>query len=70
MYHVCYGFARFGFDLIYGGDSEQVSLWNDVGVPALEKAFAGQWGWALSYCPCEDASWGILCEELDSYIKV
>ncbi|CAM9913119.1 unnamed protein product, partial [Laminaria digitata] len=32
---------RFGFDLIYGGDSEQVFLWNDVGVPALEKAFAG-----------------------------
>lgn len=32
---------RFGFDLIYGGDSEQISLWKDVGVPALEKAFAG-----------------------------
>jgi len=33
---------RFGFDLIYGGDSEQVTLWKDVGVPAMEKAFAGQ----------------------------
>ncbi len=33
---------RFGFDLIYGGDSEQVTLWRDVGVPAMEKAFAGQ----------------------------
>lgn len=33
--------GRFGFDLIYDGDSEQVSLWQDVGVPALGKAFAG-----------------------------
>eukprot|EP00903_Cladosiphon_okamuranus_P015598 g14403.t1 len=32
---------RFGFDLLYGGDSKQVSLWRDVGVPAMEKAFAG-----------------------------
>ncbi|CAM9812948.1 unnamed protein product [Ectocarpus fasciculatus] len=32
---------RFGFDLIYGGDSKQISLWTDVGVPAMEKAFAG-----------------------------
>lgn len=35
---------RFGFDLIYGGDSEQVKVWNDVGVPALGKAFAGRSG--------------------------
>lgn len=34
--------TRFGFDLIYGGDSEQVALWTDVGVPALEKAFGGE----------------------------
>lgn len=33
--------TRFGFDLIYGGDSEQVAVWTDVGVPALEKAFGG-----------------------------
>ncbi|CAN0024965.1 unnamed protein product, partial [Discosporangium mesarthrocarpum] len=31
----------FGFDLIYGGDSEQKTVWEDVGVPALEKAFGG-----------------------------
>ena len=46
----CFGLVRFGFDLIYGGDSEQVSVWKDVGVPALEKAFAGQSGcWVIGF---------------------
>ena len=42
MRHFDTHYGRFGFDLIYGGDSKQVSLWTDVGVPAMEKAFAGR----------------------------
>ncbi len=39
----------FAFDLVYDENSIQTSLWDDVGTPILEKAFAGYNGTIFAY---------------------
>lgn len=39
----------FAFDLVYGDDSKQTSLFQDVGTPILDKAFAGYNGTIFAY---------------------
>ena len=39
----------FGFDLLFGDDSEQEGVWSKIGVPIMEKAFAGFNGTIFAY---------------------
>ncbi|KAL3666668.1 hypothetical protein V7S43_008297 [Phytophthora oleae] len=40
---------EFGFDFVYGCDSKQESVFNDIGVPLLDRAFGGYNGTIFAY---------------------
>ncbi|CAM9881919.1 unnamed protein product, partial [Chrysoparadoxa australica] len=40
---------RFAFDLIYGPEADQIGIWEGVGLPVMDKAFAGYNGTIFAY---------------------